>query len=280
MNYRIVVSLAIGLSMAFACTNDAPAYAIATSEESLNVQTPEVRSSEVASASFAIEVFSNGTIEAYRSAVLKFHQYGLIRHIAVATGERVAQGALIGQLETQVLDIELQQQQALIAKAELEYQDLLLKMGYSVSTQDSISSEVHEMALIRSGLIEHRHKLAELQEKYRQSELRAPFAGVMGSVEAQAHNLSTAFDHVGILMDLNRVWVNFKVLEEEIGLIRKGDPVEVTPFGPNQPILYARVEQINPLVDENGLVDVRALIKNNQVNLIDGMHARFAFKKM
>lgn len=278
---RIIVVVSIFMSCCLiSCTNSEKAYAIAPTEETnLEVPVPKVAVATVAQVPFAVEILSNGTLEAYRTATLKFQKEGMIEHLPVATGDQVQEGALIGQLETKLLELERQKNEQSIAKAKLDYQDLLLKMGYSEKDTLAVPAEIHAMATIRSGLAEYENQAEEIKAKFQQAQLLAPFTGVLADVEAQAHNLTASYKQVGVLMDLNSLWVNFKVLEEEIKLLRKGDGVEVLPFGPGEEAIYGKVEQINPLVDENGLVSVRALVKNNRSRLIDGMHVQVKIKK-
>ena len=70
----------------------------------------------------------------------------------------------------------------------------------------------------------------------------------------------------------------FKVLESELPLVRRGDRVEVAPFTGTAGACSGTVSEINPLVDENGLVSVRAKV-NGGVKLFDGMNVRVSVKR-
>lgn len=72
--------------------------------------------------------------------------------------------------------------------------------------------------------------------------------------------------------------VAFTVLESELSLVKAGDRVEVTPYTIASGSLQGRIAEINPSVDENGMVKVKALV-NGKGRLFDGMNARVSVKR-
>jgi multidrug efflux pump subunit AcrA (membrane-fusion protein) len=75
--------------------------------------------------------------------------------------------------------------------------------------------------------------------------------------------------------------VDFTVLESELPLIKVGDKVEVTPYASAAGVRQGSISEINPLVDENGMVRVKARV-NGGNKLFDGMNVRvmlFLFKR-
>ena len=66
---------------------------------------------------------------------------------------------------------------------------------------------------------------------------------------------------------------DFTVLESELPLIKAGDRVEITPYSDAASRYTGRITEINPLVDEKGMVRVRAAV-NGQGKLFSGMNVR------
>jgi hypothetical protein len=55
-------------------------------------------------------------------------------------------------------------------------------------------------------------------------------------------------------------------------------PIDIIPFINGHSIIQGRIKQINPLVDENGMIKVKAEFQNNG-RLIDGMNVKIVIKK-
>ena len=56
--------------------------------------------------------------------------------------------------------------------------------------------------------------------------------------------------------------------------MRKGTTVKVSPFIAEDKILEGTVTEVNPSVDDRGLIKIKARIKNNDERLIDGMNVK------
>ena len=72
--------------------------------------------------------------------------------------------------------------------------------------------------------------------------------------------------------------VEFPVTESEYLLLNNGMPVTILPFVNENIIITGAISQINPIVDENGMVKVRASFINN-AGLIDGMNVKVLVRK-
>ena len=66
---------------------------------------------------------------------------------------------------------------------------------------------------------------------------------------------------------------DFTVLESELPLIKSGDKVVVTPYADPSAKYEGRISEINPLVDDKGMVKVKAVV-NGQGKLFSGMNIR------
>ena len=72
--------------------------------------------------------------------------------------------------------------------------------------------------------------------------------------------------------------VEFKVMEGDLSIVKSGSIVNVTPTATKASQYEARVMDINPMVDENGAVCVRAKLKGDR-NLFDGMNVEVSFTR-
>ena len=106
--------------------------------------------------------------------------------------------------------------------------------------------------------------------------LTAPIGGVIANLKAQVGG-ATGSDPVCTVINDGSLLAEFTVLEGELPLIGVGDEVEVTPFAGGSPT-KGRVSEINPMVDENGMVKVWATINGGR-GLIDGMNVRVSVRR-
>jgi multidrug efflux pump subunit AcrA (membrane-fusion protein) len=72
--------------------------------------------------------------------------------------------------------------------------------------------------------------------------------------------------------------VEFPVIESEFSFISKGMPVGIIPFINDSTVINGTITQINPQVDETGMVKVKAEFRNNG-RLIDGMNVKVVIRK-
>ena len=72
--------------------------------------------------------------------------------------------------------------------------------------------------------------------------------------------------------------VEFPVTESEYAFIENGMPVNIIPFFADSLAITGTITQINPQVNDNGQLTVKARFKNT-ANLVDGMNVRVLIRK-
>ena len=108
--------------------------------------------------------------------------------------------------------------------------------------------------------------------------LRAPFDGVVANLFAKPYNTASTSEVFCSVIDTRTLEANFTVLESELPLIKVGDRVEVTPFALSNVVEEGRISEINPLVDAEGMVQVRAAV-NDRGKLFEGMNVRVSIHR-
>lgn len=71
--------------------------------------------------------------------------------------------------------------------------------------------------------------------------------------------------------------VEFPIIESELPMVKPGDNITVTPFSDTTPH-SGHITEINPMVDENGMVKVWASVEGTG-GLIDGMNVRVNIRR-
>ena len=247
-------------------------------ETILPMQKNEVTVMKLTKGDFHHELVSNGKITARESADLYFRTTEVVEHVWVKNGDFVRKGQKLAQLNLFKLNNALTQSKNALAQATLDMQDVLIGQGYAPDNMDAIPEDVLQLAKVKSGYDRTVAQYEAAQHDVEQATLTAPFDGVVANLFDKAYNLSkngTAFCRI---LSTNGMEADFTVLESELPLIRMGDKVEVTPYASDIEAQSGHVCEINPLVDANGMVRVKARVNGGR-NLFDGMNVRVSVKR-
>lgn len=226
---------------------------------------------------FSHEIVSNGKASAREKVDVNFQTQGIITAIYVKNGQRVAKGQRIATLDTYKIENQLRKDRNAVASARLEMQDVLIGQGYDPDHPEQVPDEVMRLARLRSGLEQAELTLASSQRTLEEATLTAPVGGVVANLKLNAHNLSGSEPICRIINDRG-MDVEFNVIESELALLSIGDAVSVSPFSDPGKSTTGRITQINPMVDENGMVKVWASVEGGK-DLLDGMNVRVRVKR-
>lgn len=223
---------------------------------------------------FQRELLSNGKLSASRRAELSFQREGIIAEVAVRNGQRVQAGQLIARLDDTEARQEQRRAQARLAQAELDRRDALISAGYLQTDSSEIPAEVLELAALQSGYRQAQLDLEAATYQLGLTELRAPFAGTIANLRAQAFQASRDHQPLCLLQSLSPMQLHFSVLETELDLLQRGNTLQVEPLAQPGQSYPGSVLAVNPRVDENGLVEILAQLDNPGRDLLPGMNVR------
>ncbi|WP_281989367.1 efflux RND transporter periplasmic adaptor subunit [Aquimarina aggregata] len=239
---------------------------------------PTVKIAKVKQSSFLTEIISNGKLEALKKVDLKFEDVGVIQKIVVNEGDYIKKGQLIAYQSSSHLLSETKKNKEVLAKAYLDMEDILLGFNYKLKDSLSIPKETMNMVRSRSGISEVKNQIVQTQKRYIASRVMAPFSGTIANLSAKEKSLSSTADKVCTLIDNTELLVSFFILEKEYGLVTKGDSVNIYPIAFPQKKFNGKVKHINPIVDENGLILIKASVENKENLLVDGMNVNVIIK--
>ena len=125
-------------------------------------------------------------------------------------------------------------------------------------------------------------EIAELEKTRKPSDqlmLRSPFDGVVNEVMSRPGMNVKMGDKLVSVLDLSNLWVWAEFYENEIGLLKKGQSIDVSlPAFPNQ-TFQGQIAVINPSIDAaKRTVRVRIDIPNTKGQLRPGMYANVEVK--
>lgn len=240
-------------------------------------KTSEVTTMRLSETDFSHEIVSNGKVVGHHRAELMFPASdAVVSSIAVRNGSHVRKGQKIASLDDYRQREDLRKAENALSKAELELKDALIGQGFDPDKASTIPDDVMRLAKLRSGYNEAEVALESARHALEQTVLYAPFDGVIANMAAKEFNRPESGKPfctiVGNVMD-----ASFQILEGELSLLTPGDRVRVSPYSTSGEFT-GRVTEINPVVDENGMVTVNAAVDACK-GLYDGMNVKVSVMK-
>ena len=232
-----------------------------------------------------------GKVVAACFADLSFETALPIERVLVRNGQQVRRGQTLAILDQYKLRNTIEQQQRAIEQAQLQIeqahlqmQDVIISQGYDPDKASSIPSDIMHNADVKSGyalaknqLAIVRTQLAAAQHELRSGVLTAPFDGVVANLSVQAHQLAQPGQPVCRVIASGDMEVEFRVMEADLSKYKMGTAVSVIPVADKTNHYDATVNVINPIVDEQGAVTLRAKLSDVQ-GLFAGMNVEVILK--
>lgn len=233
----------------------------------------EVNTMSLAKVPFEHELISNGKVTASNIAELKFHTSEIISKIFVRNGARVKKGESIASLDTYALKQSVAQAKDILDRTKLEFQDVLIGQGYKISQIASIPNETQQLAKVKSGYNSAQTQWEIAERNLHQATIVSPIAGIIANLYVKPYTQSSPSTVFCNIIDPTSLEIVFSILESEVALIHDNDRVTITPYALPDRKIEGHISEINPWVDEKGMVRVKARVNYNS-SLIEGMNVR------
>lgn len=277
MKTRLLIAAALLLTMA-ACQNEKKTEEVRNPFAQQEQAVAEVDTLSLSLQTFQKQVLCNGRLAAIRKAELMCPRSGdILQSVNVQNGQRVSEGQLLAVSDTRDRSMELDKARHDLERLTVELQDKLIGLGYDVSSASGdewsqhVPSDVLRRAEVTSGYYSAKYAVQTAKTALADCRLTAPFSGRIADLVARPHQRGDKFC---TLIDDSFFDVEFKILEAELTSVQKGTRVKVSPFVREEDVFEGMVTEVNPTVDDKGLVKVMARIKNADGILVDGMNVR------
>jgi membrane fusion protein, multidrug efflux system len=239
----------------------------------------EVMTDMVEDVIFKKQVISNGIIEARNRSEMRFRQTDNILSINVKNGDLVEKGQIIACLDQNyIFNLNEQAKREFdVAKDKLS----LEKINYNFThTPDSLIPQ-HILSIIknRSGYNEAEARLKNKQIMLDQTNLRAGFKGRVANINTKEGNFINSSEVFCVLFSHEELDLIFHILESELPFISLKQIVRTHTYGNNQKQFIGEIIEINPVVDSNGLIRIKAKINNPSLELFDGMNMKIIIEQ-
>lgn len=204
-----------------------------------------------------------GTVVAVRGVELTVEAAGIVTNMEFSANDAVEDGQLLVRLDdaVQVADLNAGRTQARLDKQALERAKELRERGVT----SGVSLDESEGRAETS-----RAQVAKLEAVLSTKRLRAPFAGTIGIPQVDLGNYVTPGTVIATLQDLDTLYADFKVPEQQFPLLKIGQTVHVGPEEGSL-TLEGSISGIDPRINPaTRLVSVRAEVDNGDAQLVPG----------
>jgi RND family efflux transporter MFP subunit len=236
-----------------------------------------VRSVTLEPSTFYHKLITNGKAWSSKKAVVPFKVNGIINQLNIRNGQKVNAGDLLAIIDDYEYKANLEKAKMGLEKAEIGFRDDLLTTFHTKDTAGLSAAKI-KMSRIRSGLNDALAALEMATYNFNNTRIYAPISGVVANLEAMQWNPSLNYKNLCTVIYDEVMEVEFPVIESEYGFISKGMPVGIIPFINDSTLITGKITQVNPQVDETGMVRVKAEFRNNGL-LIDGMNVKVVIRK-
>lgn len=219
---------------------------------------------------FDKQIVCNGRLRAKAKSDLTFLSQGITTEVYVQEGQHVGKGILIASLDKRELTREVEKAEHDMYRARVELIDKLIGLGYDADMKD-VPVDVMQRAEVTSGYYSAKYQLQSARTALEECNLYAPFNGRIANLEAKPFQRN---DKVCTLIDDSQFEVEFKILEAELEHVVKGQKVKVSSFIEDSVTYEGIITEVNPQVDDKGLIKIMARMENKGDVLMDGMNVR------
>lgn len=245
-----------------------------------NVRPVSVKVREATRRSFSLRTIATGVLEAARQADITFQQGGQVIALPVREGQVVEEGDLLAEVDDTGLQLKLTQTQLALDEAIVNKKDLLIANGGDPEVDTSVSAQKLELILTLSGYNKARHNIRQTEYELSQTKVFAPFGGMVANLKARAFQRINPGERICTLIDPHSFEVAFSMMEAEALRLTSGQPVLVAPLAAPDRRYRAQIKTINPQVDAQGLVRVKAELQSSAgARLMEGQNVEVIIER-
>ncbi len=208
-----------------------------------------------------------GTLNPARGADLASEVAGLVRSVHFKSGQDVAAGALLVQLNADADVAQLHALQATADQAAIALKRDQAQLAVQAVSQAQVDADTNNLKAARAQVDQ---QAATVDKKA----IRAPFAGRLGITTLQPGQYVNAGTTLVTLQTLDPIYVNFNLPQQQLNGLAVGQVVNLSVDAFPGQTYNGKINAINPVVDPSTRnVQVQATIPNPKRNLLPGMFA-------
>src|SRR3990167_4218663 len=221
-------------------------------------------------------VSASGTLSGKDSANLRFRSSGRLAYINVKSGDRVTKGQVIAGLDTQDLNIALQQaqntyrdKQAIAEKAEDEVKDHSKDESFAQKVTRTTAQAARDSAF---------DNVKAAQRAFQDAVIISPLDGIVTQAIETVGQSVSGTDLIVQIVDNSAVYFDTDIDEADISKLSEGQPAEVILDAYPDKIFKGSVEQILPQTKSTStgatVITARIKLDESKMEFINGLNGQ------
>lgn len=226
----------------------------------------------------------SGRVVAADTSVLSFGVSGTIEEVLVKTGDTVTEGQVLARIDTQTLQLAVEQSRAELniararaVEAEQAYERTRSLFESRAASDSELEAVTAEYASARENVRAVQTQLERQQRDLQRTELTAPFSGRVAERAIDPFQEISATSEAIVLQTNNALKVEVSVPETLIREVDYGQVVEVTFPTQTETRVNGSVDRIGARAESGNAFPVSVLLAGTDADLRPGMTASVTF---
>ncbi len=219
----------------------------------------------------APQVWVNGEVISRSNSAIPMEMGGRLLWVA-EIGTHADEGELLARIDTTLLQQQLEEQQAIVAREEarLEFLEQEVQRLNSLVKQSNVSQSILEQtiadrAVARGDLVVAKLRVEQVMERLKRSEIRAPYSGVVSEQLLQVGEWADSGKPILRLVDIDNKEISTWVTAQMLPFIHQGDHLTIDSYGKKW---QAEVSSIVPVASRvSRLYELRLSIAGGDVRV-------------
>ena len=212
-----------------------------------------------------------GVIEANRIVPVYSRLALLVTESKVREGNQVRKGDLLFTLDPEEKEDQVRQCEVSLREKELALREILIGQGFSWEDTARIPKQKIEFARIKSGYTSAFLQSELALKEMRKTRIEAPVSGFIYDLKIHPNDYAKTTEPCCYIVNTDQLNVVFYMLEQEVDKLKVGKRISVTPVAYDHQTFPATITRILPIVDENGMIKVKARLERPE-DLLPGMN--------
>jgi membrane fusion protein, multidrug efflux system len=211
------------------------------------------------------QIAATGSLVAIPGIIVKPEISGRITKIYFKSGDDVLAGAPLIEINTDVINAQLGEAQAMLKLARLQFR----RYSELYKTHDISKAEFDKAQAEHNSL---QAKAEQIQAQLRQAKIVAPFAGKLGLSQVSVGDYVNAGQSIVNLQNLDPLKVDFSIPEVYLSKVSVEQTISLHTDAYPKETFLGKVEAIESLINQNNrTLNIRASIPNKDKKLLPGM---------